>query len=300
MSEPHAPEQVTVPVRGGELAALRWPGRTDDAPLAVLLHDLDANAMTWALVAAALTGVEVLAPDLRGRAASAGLPGPYGIEAHAEDVEVLLRAFGAGRRTVLAGHAMGAFVAAMAAAGDARSAVDGLVFVDGGAQLPAPPGADVDAMLAALLGPAADRFDRTFPDLAAVREFWAQHPAIGPWAGLPEVAGALARDMVPADGGLRCACVREALHLDAADMLTNERILEATDNLPVPATLLWAERGVLDERPGLYDDVRLAGLGLELQHITARGVPGTNHYSILWSPRGVAAVADAVRAAGTR
>jgi hypothetical protein len=54
------------------------------------------------------------------------------------------------------------------------------------------------------------------------------------------------------------------------------------------------------EPPGLYDEVRLAGLGLDLQHVTAREVPGTDHYSIVWAPEGVAAVAEEVRAAAGR
>jgi hypothetical protein len=54
---------------------------------------------------------------------------------------------------------------------------------------------------------------------------------------------------------------------------------------------------MFDQVPGLYDEVRLAGLGLELLHITAREVPGTNHYSILWAPEGIAAIAEAVRVA---
>jgi hypothetical protein len=55
------------------------------------------------------------------------------------------------------------------------------------------------------------------------------------------------------------------------------------------------------EHPGLYDEVRLAGMGLADAHVTAREVPDTDHWSILWSPQGVQAVAAAVReAAGPR
>ena len=36
-------------------------------------------------------------------------------------------------------------------------------------------------------------------------------------------------------------------------------------------------------------------LGLELPRITAREVPDTNHYSIIWAPQGVEAIADEVR-----
>src|SRR5690349_173678 len=121
MSEATAPEEIAVPVDGGDLAVLRWPAAADGAPLAVLVHGITSNALTWGRVAPALAGAfEVLAPDLRGRAGSAALPGPYGIERHAEDVAALLRAAGPDRRAVLVGHSMGGFVATMATAGIAR------------------------------------------------------------------------------------------------------------------------------------------------------------------------------------
>src|SRR3712207_6759933 len=59
----------SVPVEGGDLAALHWPADAPGAPVAVLLHGITANAMAWARVAGALAGeFEVVAPDLRGRA----------------------------------------------------------------------------------------------------------------------------------------------------------------------------------------------------------------------------------------
>jgi pimeloyl-ACP methyl ester carboxylesterase len=297
VSELRDPEQLSVPVRGGDLAVLHWAADSADAPVVVLVHGITGNAMSWARVAAQLAGEHrVLAPDLRGRAASAQLPGPYGIEGHAEDVVALLDAVGADR-AVLAGHSMGGFVVTMTAAGVGRDRVRGLVLVDGGLQFPEPPGGDVDAQLSAVLGPALDRLSMTWPDLASVRAFWAQHPAVGPWVDVPSVAAYLARDVVPADDGLRSACVHEAIRYDGGDFLTNERVLEATAHLPVPATLLWAPRGLQDQTPGIYDPQRLSTLGLEPAGITAREVPDTNHYSILWADHGVGAIAEEVRAA---
>ena len=291
------PEQLFVPVRGGDLAVLRWAADAPDAPVVVLVHGITGNAMAWARVAAALGGDHtVLALDLRGRALSAALPGPYGIERHAEDVLAVLDAHDVDR-AVLAGHSMGGFVVAMAAAGVGRDRVRGLVMVDGGLPFPDPPGADVDAKLAAVLGPALDRLRMSFPDLAAVRAFWSEHPAVGPWVDVPSVAAYLARDVVAAEGGLRSACVHEAVSVDGGDFLTNERVLEATAQLPVPATLLWAARGLQDQTPGIYDENRLATLGLERAGVTARLVPDSNHYSILWAEQGVTAIAGAIRAA---
>src|SRR4051812_16293586 len=140
--------------------------------------------MSWERIASALgEQFDVLAPDLRGRGGSSRLLGPYGFAAHANDVTALLDRFGAraGRRAVLAGHSMGAFVAARAAASPARDLVRGLVLVDGGLPLARPADGDVATLIAATLGPSLARLGMTFPDLAAVRAFWAQHPAVGPW-----------------------------------------------------------------------------------------------------------------------
>jgi pimeloyl-ACP methyl ester carboxylesterase len=300
------PEEISVPVEGGDLAALYWAADAPAAPLVVLLHGITGNAMVWAPVAAALAGdCEVVAPDLRGRAHSAVLPGPYGLSAHAADVTALLERFGADAEpgadtTVLVGHSMGGFVAALATAGSARHLVHGLVLVDGGLPFAVPPAADTDAMLAAFLGSSLERLDRTFPDVRSVRSFWAGHPAVGPWVEDPAVAAFLARDLTGSEPELRSAVVHEAVRVDGADMLRNEAVLEATTDLPVPATLLWATRGMQGEVPGLYDEVRLATMGLGDAHVDAREVPGTDHWSVLWADQGVQAITAAVREAAER
>jgi pimeloyl-ACP methyl ester carboxylesterase len=305
-AEVRTPEEITVPVAGGDLAALYWAADAPAAPLVVLLHGITSNGMVWAPIASALAGgCQVVAPDLRGRGRSAGLPSPYGLGAHAADVAALLEAFGADGGagadvTVLVGHSMGGFVAALATTGTARGRVHGLVLVDGGLPFPVPPAADTDDMLAAFLGPTLDRLGATFPDEAAVRSFWADHPTVGPWVDDPAVAAFLARDLTGSGPQLRSSVSPEAVRVDGADMLRNEAVLEATTDLPVPATLLWATRGMDGGTPGLYDEVRLAGLGLEGAHVTAHEVPDTDHDSVLWSPQGVAAVAAAVREAATR
>ncbi|WP_235928442.1 alpha/beta hydrolase [Goekera deserti] len=297
------PEEIRVPVHGGELAALYWAADAPGAPIAVLVHGITGNAMVWEPVARALAGdFEVVAPDLRGRGLSADLPGPYGIEAHADDVTALLRHFGAVRdagaqATVLVGHSMGGFVATMTAAGPGRDLLHGLVLVDGGLAFPTPPGADLDAVLAASLGPTLNRIGRTFPDRDAVRAWWAAHPALGPWVDDPAVTGYFLRDLTGTEPELRSAVVPEAVRVDGGDVFLNERVLEPAAELPVPAVLLWATRGMQGQVPGLYDEVRLSQLGLDAAGIVPVEVPDTDHYSVLWATQGVEAVEDAVRAA---
>jgi hypothetical protein len=111
------------------------------------------------------------------------------------------------------------------------------------------------------------------------------------------VAAFLARDVVGSPPALRSTVVAEAVRADGAGLLAEEQVLEAARELPVPATLLWAPRGMTDQPPGLYDEQRLAAFGAERAGITAVGVPDTNHDSIVWAPQGVTAIADAVRTA---
>jgi pimeloyl-ACP methyl ester carboxylesterase len=305
VTETRSPEDISIPVRGGELAALYWAADAPGAPLVVLVHGITGNALVWGPVAGALAGdCEVVAVDLRGRARSAGLPGPYGLATHADDVTAVLRHFGAddeagAQATVLVGHSMGGFVTALATT-DTPELVHGLVLVDGGLPFAVPPAADTDDMLAAFLGSSLTRLDEVFADRAAVRAFWADHPAIGPWVDDPRVTPFLVRDLTGEPPELRSAVVHEAVRHDGVDMLRNELVLEATTDLPVPTTLLWATRGLQGQVPGLYDEVRLAGMGLADAHVTAREVPGTDHWSVLWADQGVQAVTDAVRAAAQR
>ncbi len=79
------PQEIAVPVAGGELTALRWPADAPGAPLAVLVHGITANAMAWARVAGALAGEFEVCPephiDL-----CAGCPGRRALCVHPEEL----------------------------------------------------------------------------------------------------------------------------------------------------------------------------------------------------------------------
>ena len=66
--------ETRVPVRGGELAVVRWAAREPDAPdvpTIMLVHGITANALSWAAVADEIAGrADLIAVDLRGRAGS--------------------------------------------------------------------------------------------------------------------------------------------------------------------------------------------------------------------------------------
>ncbi|MEU0833638.1 alpha/beta hydrolase [Streptomyces sp. NPDC005969] len=277
-------EEIHVPVTGGELAALRWPAREPGAPVVVALHGITANALSWGTVARLLAGqVTLIAPDLRGRAGSSGLPGPYGITAHADDIASLTGALGLDR-VVLAGHSMGAFVATLAAVRH-PARFGPLLLVDGGVGFPAPTHLSPDELMTAVIGPAMDRLSMTFPDRAAYREFWQAHPAFAGDAWSPEVDAYIQRDLTGDEPAMHSTCRIEAVRTDGIGLFDDD-VLSAVRKLPVPATLLWAARGLMDEPQGLYDVQRLAAAGLSGTPLEPVAVPDVNHYTVLTGDAG--------------
>lgn len=292
---------LRLPVAGGELVATLWRADAAGTPV-VAVHGITANHRSFSPLAVRVDG-PLLAVDLRGRGGSRALPGPYGLEQHAEDVAAAMAAAGI-ERAIVVGHSMGAYVAVRLA--DAHpERVASLVLVDGGLPLrPAPAGEERSPE--EVLGPAIDRLRMTFPSGDAYRDFWREHPAFGPYwsAAIEEYVD---YDLVPVDahaevdGALRPSANPDAVVANLVELDGRGGYVEALESLAVPAVLLRSPRGLFDEAPGLYDDEWLATWRSRLPELEVRDIPGTNHYTILLGA-GVDAVADAVaeaaRAAG--
>ena len=280
-----------VPVAGGELRVVEWPG---DGPVVLAAHGITANALSWAPVAERLGGrVRLVAPDLRGRARSNHLPGPYGMAAHAADLIAVADHLGLDR-VALAGHSMGGFVVASTAAAY-PDRISSVLLVDGGLALPVPAGLDVDAALHAVIGPAMRRLAMTFEDPAAYLDFFRAHPALGPDWG-PAVEAYVRRDLTGAEPELRSSCDLAAVRADATDTLITDRTVRAVHRLTCPARLMWAPRGLLNEEPGLYTESRLSDLD---PSIAVERVDDVNHYTILLADAGAKRVADRIAQAIT-
>lgn len=296
----------TVQVETGTLAVhdlIPGAGRSD-VPVVLALHGITANGLAWQALADEIVRrhgvgtVRLLAPDLRGRGASREVPGPYGLAVHAQDTLAIASAFGG--RPILVGHSMGAFVAALAAAYD-PDRCRSLVLVDGGLSFPTPVGRDPDQVLATVLGPAMARLAMVFDSPEDHLAFWRRHPAVGPLLAGP-TAGWLQRylehDLVESADGWRSSCVLDAVRTDGRDVLVDTDAHSAARravDAGVDTQLLWAERGLLDEPQGLYDETRLRALDLPAG-LRTREVPGANHYSVILEPAAITALADAVDA----
>lgn len=286
-------EDVGVAVDGGRLSVRRWPGRPGGGTV-LAVHGITSNGLAWARVAEELGDVEVLAPDLRGRGLSRDVEGTSSMARHADDLLAVLHRFSVDR-AVLTGHSMGGFVACVAARrAPARYAE--LVLVDGGLGFPVPADTDIDAVLHAVIGPAMRKLDMEFADRADYHAFWAAHPAFADLGG-PLVAAYLDRDLIGSAPHMRSACRAEPIREDAEDELRNPDVFAAIHQLAVPARLLWAERGLLDEPVGLYTPEVVAAGKLESEGVGVHFVPGVNHYSIVLGDDGAAVVAAHLREA---
>lgn len=281
-------EDSYVEVSGGRLAVRRWPGGTRGAEPVLAVHGIASNGLAWSAVAEALGDVEVIAPDLRGRGRSRDVAGVGSMGRHAEDLAAVLDHFGV-PTAVLAGHSMGGFAGCVAAVRDPRR-YSRLVLVDGGLGFPVPADTDIDALLHAVIGPAMRKLETEFADRAAYHGFWAAHPAFAQLRG-PLLEAYLDRDLVGEEPHLRSACRAAAIREDAEDELRNPEVFAAIHQLTVPARLLWAERGLMDEPVGLYAPAVVEESGLAKEGVTPHFVPAVNHYSLVLGEPGAAVVA---------
>jgi pimeloyl-ACP methyl ester carboxylesterase len=284
--------ELSVAVPGGDLAVTRWPAVADGPPV-LAVHGIAGNSLTWAPIARRLSEFDLIAPDVRGRSHSRSVAGGYGLARHADDLVLVLDELGISEPVVLVGHSMGAFIACVASVRH-PDRFSRLVLVDGGHDFGVMgPDDDLDDVLNRVLGPSMARLAMEFESMDAYYAFWRQHPAFTEiWHADTEAY--VDRDLIGQVPRLRSSCVLEAIRADGYDVFVNKEIHAAIHELPVPATLLWAERGLLNEPVGLYTAAALAD-GVLPDTVSVVAVPDTNHFSILLGDAGADAVAVAVR-----
>jgi pimeloyl-ACP methyl ester carboxylesterase len=288
---------IEVAVAGGPLAVYRLGAIDPDATQVLAIHGITSSSRTWLASARALEDhAGLLAVDLRGRAASHELPGPFGIDAHVRDMLAVLDHFGL-QRAIVAGHSLGAYIAARLAV-EYPDRVERLVLVDGGLAIPGSRGTDPEQFMQDFLGPSLQRLGMTFPDGATYRDWWGEHPALGSdeiaAQDLDEYA---AHDLVGEAPRLHSSVNPEAVRADGRDLFG----APDADRLNVPAVLLCATRGMIDDPNPMQP--------LALVQEWAAGDPGqrravevtdTNHFTIVLGARGARAVAGEIARAVRR
>lgn len=293
--------QHSVAAAGGRITVGIWGPEDPAAPTVLAVHGVTASHRSFGLLAQALPGVRVIAPDLRGRGRSNGLHGPYGMPVHADDLAAVLGELTLGPVPVV-GHSMGAFVTLVLAHRHPHL-VSCATLVDGGLPLEVPRGLTPDQTVQAVLGPVAQRLTMRFSTVDEYREFWLQHPALGDSWARGSSSAALMEDYItydlePAGPALRPATRYEAVAQDTAELHGGGSLMDALDGLRVPTRLVWSRRGLFGEEPGLYSPDYISGwtdrVPALAKHLSTEEVPDTDHYSIVMSPPGAAAVAEGV------
>ncbi|MDO9589636.1 MAG: alpha/beta fold hydrolase [Microcella sp.] len=285
------PLRLSVAVPGGDLAVGVFNGDVRDGVPVLAVHGITANHRCWPLVAEALPGVRIIAPDLRGRGRSNEVRGEAGLRQHAADLIAVLDALEVPTVHLLA-HSMGAFVAVLAAAHHPERVLS-LTLVDGGLPLGAPPTAATSAPGTSVLGPAGDRLSMTFTSADEYRGFWQRHPAFADhWS--PTVQGYVDYDLVGTAPRLHPSGVLAAVEADAAELYGPPWYLDAMQEVRAPSTFVRAPRGLLDEPKALYAPGR-AELEPRLPGMRVVEVDDVNHYTIVLARHGAAVVADEVR-----
>jgi pimeloyl-ACP methyl ester carboxylesterase len=283
-----------VDVRGGALHVTRFGS---GARPVLGIHGITASSMSMAVVARHLGAASTLwAPDLRGRGASAGLPGPYGLRAHADDCAAAIGALSE-RPVVVLGHSMGAYVAVVLAATH-PDVVERLVLADGGLPVPLPEASpadlDPDAVIDTVLGPAMERLAMVFPTEASYFDFWRAHPAMEEWSD--DVEAYLRYDLIAVEGGYRSRVVEEAVRADGAEQLVApELIVQSLHSLRCPIHFIGAPRGLLNQPSPLIPAEVVRHWQGELPNLRVDVVDDVNHYTLVIGERGAAEVARAVR-----
>jgi pimeloyl-ACP methyl ester carboxylesterase len=195
---------------------------------------------------------------------------------------------------------MGGFVS-VALAHLAPERVSRLVLVDGGLPLDAPAGLSPEQLVAAILGPTAERLSMRFATVAEYFDFWRGHPAFaGAWS--PELETYLAYDLVPAGRALRPATSLETVTEDTIDMNSGPALPDALAALDGPAAggppvlFVSVPRGLRDETPGLYPRAHLERMLAARPSVRHVRLDGLNHYTVVLAAEGAAALGAVLRA----
>lgn len=267
-----------------------WAG--EGGPV-VGLHGITASYVNFVGVAEKLAGrAPLLAFDLRGRGDTdkpAG--GPFGMSQHADDVYAALRKMGVGA-SVVVGHSMGAFVAAALAA-EHPDIVTGLVLVDGGLPLEAPPGIPEEQLLDVALAAQMARLRSSYESVESYLDYWRRLPVFANGLWNDWVESYLRYDLGGEPPEMRPKASEIAVRADFADTLSADRLRDRLRDIKVPTLLLRATEGFEPGSPPLLPDALVAREAPLVGDLTDRVVPAT-HYSIALGPDGARTLADAI------
>jgi pimeloyl-ACP methyl ester carboxylesterase len=302
------PETTDVQTDDGvRLTVSTWPACSADAPVVLALHGITANRLAFLPLIDALDGAAtVIAFDARGRGRSDKPTdeGRYGIRRHADDAACVLRALDVGP-VVVVGQSMGGWISAQLAA-HYPDLVTAVVLGDGGYFLDLPSGCTPMAYVNSVMGEGwVQRVEAVLPSReTAMTIFKSAPPFRDLWdANLEAMLNEGLEDLP--DGSVHGRCVSVSAVSDSLDYfrLGSDGVPYLRADLALlrsPVHLVRAPRG-FELTPELSTPVMpeeaVAEFRRTVPQLTVETVEDTNHYTVNFGPRGVAAIAAAVRRA---
>jgi pimeloyl-ACP methyl ester carboxylesterase len=285
-------EMLDVPVNG---ASLRVARRGNGPRTVLALHGLTGSHVSMSAIGRHFdSSWTYLAPDLRGRGASASAPGPYGLDVHARDGIAILDQLGI-ESVALAGHSMGALIAPLIAQ-EQPERVESLTLIDGGLVLPLqlPEGVTVEALSQQLLGPLVENLEQTFETPEQYMDQWRAYPGLGGiWNA--EFEARFAYDMVGEPGAIRTRIAVDTVRADWADAWANiDRSVEALESVRCPIHLFRAPRGLLNQPEPMVSDALVTEWSRRLPQLAETMIEDTNHLTLGVLERSSAAIAETV------
>ncbi len=284
----HEPDSLVVATDTGVgIHFLDWGGEDKALPPVLLLHGLASTAWSWTPVARRLRDhTRVIAADLRGHGLSEAPRAGYDLESLAFDALTVLVANGygmdaGGRLAVVAGHGLGALVAATMATIQPES-VAGVALVDAGWE-----------ELGEATGMTAADFERSIGDppevMASMDDYLADRREFDPatWDADQERAARAAVDEKHA-GHVGPVTRTHALR-GSIEAMFEYRPIDTLTTLSVPLMISVAESGAADdetarERQIALQDVVQARAQAGLSTPDIRHFPGAGHNLMRYRP----------------
>ncbi len=273
---------MLVDVDGGALAVETYPGGSE--PI-LAIHGISSQRKLWMWLHAQDPELQLVAPDLRGRADSVDVAGRSSVRRHAEDMIAVLDAFDL-EAVHVCGMSMGGYVAVDLAV-RYPDRVQSLILVDGGFPMSLPT-ALTPAALPAVFADRLDRLRQRWEDVEEYLRFFLAHtgPLLDP--ADPLLRRYLAHDLD--NGQVRLSS--DALLSDAEDIFFGENPWQQLD---VPVRLSYAQWSSGRNTPPAYPADTIAGWRDRL--VSTRFLPDLDHIGSIMTPSGARAAADLIREA---
>ena len=285
-------QDVQIPVDGGHLTV--WHRGGNGIP-AVLIAGLTGNSRWWTRVIEHLPkDLDLIAFDVRGRAGSVDAPPPFDMETLADDVARALDHFGH-ETAIVAGYSMGGWIASVFGERHPERTAQ-LVLIDGGLEVPAPPGLEPDQIIDAVVGPSLARLGARFENRDELADYWRAHPALSSYWD-DEMLRSLDHEITSGESGLRVAVNPEAVMVSGREITIRADLDTAVFRQTSPVHIIVVERGTADQPGGMIPLSTAETAASSYDHITYEYVPDVNHYTLVLG-KGAPAVAAAIARPG--